>query len=541
MELHNKEVDDVLEQTLLQSYDKEAVAKLLDKGMKRAVAVSQWDQENEVSTAKRTRTSDENKSTEGLFDENHYLESKIEMLEAQLKTEKERRMHFEEKSFKQAKNLKKVEEVVSSQKIQLRAVKNQPSSIKIEQMKAKMLIRIGDIEKDTIETKAVVAAELRNIADIKKPLENVSKLVEFLKTELETRDKQIEEGETLLIEREKNILEIESKLGEMSSSLPDIQTSKSSPAVNECSEEKVKNDFVYFKFKEEENLVTIADLTHDIDKLEKKNKKLKDKKEVLGEDYDELERYLTKTEMKLEKKELKFERLSSEIESSHVEIESLTELNENLLEQMKVLKEETVLLKDTITQKESKLSRVELKLRLSKEDLKSEVLDSYKTKEGLRKKEATSFRNDLEAANLKINNLLQSKHKLEIDVENLKLEIYTLVRSQKAEMKKLKNAHDASTQQMFKTIKLLRIQLDAERLEDENNNFETDKSSNLVKDDIEKVNDQENNKKSDSVLKDMNVNSGTDPKQSVEMSDGIMGRCVSDIVINELVDDVVDR
>ena len=174
MELHNKEVDDVLEQTLLQSYDKEAVAKLLDKGMKRAVAVSQWDQENEVSTAKRSRTSDENKSTEGLFDENHYLESKIEMLKGQLKTEKERRMHFEEKSFKQAKNLKKVEEVVSSQKIQLRAVKNQPSSIKIEQMKAKMLVaHTAPVLVDDNYDWCVRA--VRNITVITVPLYNDSK------------------------------------------------------------------------------------------------------------------------------------------------------------------------------------------------------------------------------------------------------------------------------------------------------------------------------------------------------------------------------
>ena len=62
-----------------------------------------------------------------------------------------------------------------------------------------------------------------------------------------------------------------------------------------------------------------------------------------------------------------------------------------------------------------------------------------------------------------------------------------------------------------------------------------------MKDDIAKVNDEEKEKKSDSVLKDMNVNSGTNPKHSVEMSDGVLGRGVSDSVINALVDNVVDR
>ena len=95
------------------------------------------------------------------------------MLEAELRTEKSYRAHYEDKSLKLGRNTKKIEDVVISQKIQIRAFKQQPNISKIEQMKAKMLIRIGDIEKDTIETKAAVVSELKNISEIKNPLDNV--------------------------------------------------------------------------------------------------------------------------------------------------------------------------------------------------------------------------------------------------------------------------------------------------------------------------------------------------------------------------------
>merc|ERR1719318_2088814 len=51
----------------------------------------------------------------------------------------------------------------------------------------------------------------------------------------------------------------------------------------------------------------ISRLEADLDKLASKNKKLRIKKEALGNEYDELEKYLTKIEMKLDKRESKLE------------------------------------------------------------------------------------------------------------------------------------------------------------------------------------------------------------------------------------------
>ena len=172
----------ILEQNLLKSFDRESVAKLLGKQL----------HEDEVREVKRIKISDE-----GLDNVN---ESKINSLEDKLKAEKAHRVHYEEKSRKLAKNLEKAENVIISLKKKMREGTVQYSSSKIEQMRSKMLLRIGDIEKDTIEMKGLVAAELKNITDIKTPLENVSKLVEYLQSELESRDEKIKGYEKKLAE-----------------------------------------------------------------------------------------------------------------------------------------------------------------------------------------------------------------------------------------------------------------------------------------------------------------------------------------------------
>jgi len=541
MEVPAEEAGDMLEQTLLQCYDKEAVAKLLDKGVKGAESQSWWDASEENGpVTKRLKFSSglqerDEKSSRGskgcqelrglkiragvgqcqayegpelssefeeqeeirrgtlkvLQAEKEYLVSKVSMLEAELRTEKSYRAHYEDKSLQLGRNAQKMEDVLISQKIQIRAFKQQPSSAKIEQMKARMLIRIGDIEKDTIETKAAVDSELKNISDIKKPLENVSKLVEFLKTELEARDKKISEYENLLGERDKIVAEIETEVSGSSSTFPPNDLNKNSISLeasdghNQGASNRVetKDNGKIFKDKKEfmvemssdlESSQIVSRLQADLDKLSSKNKKLKDKKEALGNEYDELERYLTKIEIKLEKRESKLEKLSSELESCQFEIGSLEELNDNLLKQLTVLKEESVLLKDTIAQKEAKLLRSELKLNLSKEELKLDVEDSYMQREEHLRNEATGLRRGLESANLKINNLLQSKHKLEIRLENHKLEIYTSVRNQKVEMKRLRKIHESSVQQLSNTIKLLKMQLEdkQEGMEVNNNNVD---------------------------------------------------------------------
>jgi len=530
MESPVEEAGDMLEQTLLKCYDKEAVAKLLDKRMKSAQPQSQWDAaEDDGPVAKRSKISsgsqdrdekgsrvsegsqeerrskicdekrpelssgfEDREETRGALKvfqaEKEYLLTKVSMLEAELRTEKSYRAHYEEKSLKLGRNVKRMEDVVISQKIQIRAFKQQPNNSKIEQMKAKMLIRIGDIEKDTIETKAAVVSELKNISDIKKPLENVSKLVEFLQAELEARDKKIEEYENLLGERGKTAPENETEGSGSTSTLPPNELNKNSYSVDvsDHSQEasnRVESDLmkttegktesiVEMSSKLESSLEIISRLKDDINKISSKNNKLKDKKEALGEEYDKLERYLTKIEMKLDKRESKLEKLSSEYESCQFERESLKELNDNLLKQLTVLKEESVLLKDTIAQKEAKLLRSELKLKLSKEELKLDVVDSFKQREEHMKNETVGLRRDLESANLKINNLLQAKHRLEIEVDNLKLEIYTSVRNQKVEMKKMRKIHESSAQHLSNTVKLLKIQLGEkqEGLEVNNNN-----------------------------------------------------------------------
>jgi len=220
----------------------------------------------------------------------------------------------------------------------------------------------------------------------------------------------------------------------------------------------------------DDNMTTIEKLNDDLNRLSAKNMKLKDKKARIGEDYDTLENYLTKIELKLEKKTSKCDQLRSENDHLKIEIESLNELNENVMEQTRVLKEESVLLKDNIAQKDEKLARVEFQLSLSKEDLEFELRNSFKVKENELRKELICSKRELKSAFMKINNLLQSNHKLSLKVEDLELEQYSLVRKQKAEMKKVNKIHKAACQEISK--KLL------EKREDiENNNIVVEKSN----------------------------------------------------------------
>ena len=63
----------------------------------------------------------------------------------------------------------------------------------------------------------------------------------------------------------------------------------------------------------------------------------------MGEDYDELENYLTKIESKLEKRTSKCDQLRSENEHLRIEIETLNELNENVMEQTKTFTKPKIL------------------------------------------------------------------------------------------------------------------------------------------------------------------------------------------------------
>ena len=453
------DADDVLEQNLLKSFDKESVAKLL--GKKSLVAKVH---EDEVPESKRIKLSDKTCENEKI--------SRITSLEDELKTERVNRAHYEEKSKKLARNLGKAEDVIISLKKKIKEGVVQYSSSKLEQMKSKMLLRIGDIEKDTVEMKGLIAAELKNITDIKTPLENVSKLVEYLQSELESRDEKIKTYEKNLIGKGSIDEPVddngENRVDETSSSLKnDEKDSTPDKVMKKCNctvgSEELKKIL-------DENMATIKKLNDDLTRLSSKNMKLKDKKTRIGEDYDTLENYLTKIELKLEKKTSKCDQLRSENDHLKIEIESLNELNENVMEQTRVLKEESVLLKDNIAQKDEKLARVEFQLSLSKEDLEFELRNSFKVKENELRKELICSKRELKSAFMKINNLLQSNHKLSLKVEDLELEQYSLVRNQKAEMKKVNKIHKAACQEISK--KLL------EKREDiENNNIVVEKSN----------------------------------------------------------------
>eukprot|EP00092_Neocalanus_flemingeri_P024664 GFUD01026751.1.p1 GENE.GFUD01026751.1~~GFUD01026751.1.p1 ORF type:complete len:628 (-),score=197.71 GFUD01026751.1:36-1919(-) len=451
-----------LEQNLLKCYDKEAVSKLLDKKVEGQARSVQWEG-GESGPAKRA------KKFEGTQEEKSYLMSKIEMLEAELRTEKSYRTHYEAKASKEIRNVKKLED-------SLRNLKSlQYSSSKFEQLKSKLLVRIGDIEKDTIETKAVVVAELKNISDIKKPLENVNKLVEFLKSEVDARDENIEKNKEVLVEKDKIILNLETRLASgISSTLPtemkeiaDIikcseELNSELANIKKCSDEK---DEILRKLKIEvdEKASTLGRLRDDLEHLSSKNRKLLSKKEKLAEDYDDLESCLAKAVKKLDKKKEKLEKVTMESESAQYEIGTLKELNGNILEQMSALKQESVLLRERISLKDAKLLRTEGKLNLSKEALKMEVLQSFKLSEEhlqnqitRKDKDVVRLRCEIESSNLKVNNLLKENHKLQIEGDKLKLETNLLVRNQKAELKKLRRLQESSNSSLSNTIKLLK-------------------------------------------------------------------------------------
>merc|ERR1719260_546502 len=119
-----------------------------------------------------------------------------------------------------------------------------------------------------------------------------------------------------------------------------------------------------------------ARFSKELEKLSDKNFKLKEKKMRLTEDYDNLESYVNKVEKKLETKEVQFAELYTEKERCLAQVESLRELNERESEENRVLKHESMLLKDSIAEKDSKLSRLELQLRIYKEEQSVEVLRS---------------------------------------------------------------------------------------------------------------------------------------------------------------------
>merc|ERR1711872_583754 len=81
-------------------------------------------------------------------------------------------------------------------------------------------------------------------------------------------------------------------------------------------------------------------------------------------------------------------------------------------------------------------------------------------------KELSLSKHELQYANLKIKDLLHSKHKLSIKVEDLKLENYALVRSQKAELKKVKKIHEDTCLEMSNELLLWKK---GESVEDNNN------------------------------------------------------------------------
>merc|ERR1712083_847947 len=109
---------------------------------------------------------------------------------------------------------------------------------------------------------------------------------------------------------------------------------------------------------------------------------------------------------------------------------------------------------------DEKIARVEFQLSLSKEDLAIDVRNSFKVKENELRKELICSKRELKSALMKINNLLQSNHKLSLKVGDLELEQYSLVRNQKAELKKVEKIHMAACQEI--SNKLLEKREDGE-------------------------------------------------------------------------------
>merc|ERR1712025_73372 len=97
------------------------------------------------------------------------------------------------------------------------------------------------------------------------------------------------------------------------------------------------------------------------------------------------------------------------------------------------------------------------------------VFRSFQVKEKEMKKELSLSKHDLQSANLKINDLLHSNHKLSMKVEDLKLGNYALVRSQKAELKKVKKTHEETFLKMSNELLMCNK---GESVEDNNNTRE---------------------------------------------------------------------
>merc|ERR1712179_65564 len=232
---------------------------------------------------------------------------------------------------------------------------------KLEQLKSRLLVRIGDIEKDTIEMKAAVAAELKKVKGMKEPLENATNLVDSLQSEWKARDEKNEYYEDTFY------LPSNSKQDSSTEDATKCRILHSDKGIVNNTEESM----IEFK-------LSNARLSKDLEKLSEKNFKLKEKKMRLTEDYDNLERYVNKVEKKLETKEAQFAELYSEKERCLAQVESLKELNERESEETRVLKHESMLLKDSIAEKDSKLSRLELQLRLYKEENLSKEVASLK-------------------------------------------------------------------------------------------------------------------------------------------------------------------
>jgi len=407
--------------------------------------VSQGDQEE--TAAKKIRL-----DKDGSDNETRYMELEINRLKEKLKTEKSCRAYYEEKSQKLSRKLQKNEDLIVSMKNKSREGSMQRTDTKLEQLKSRLLVRVGDIEKDTIEMKAAVAAELKKLKVMKEPLENATSLVDFLQSELKEKGIKIEFNEDtfkLLSDTRQDF----SFKDETNNSILHPDKGIVNKAEKSMREIEMNN----------------ARLSEELEKLSYKNSRLKDTKMRLKEDYDHLERYLNKVEKKHETKEAQCADLQLEKKRFLAEIEISKDFKEREFEQTRVLKHESMLLKDSIAEKDAKLSRLELQLRLLKEEYGVEASRSVKMKVENLKKEVAYLKYDLDTANMKIDTLHKDKNKLEIQAENLKMENYAFVRRQNTEMEKVRKTYEGSRRDMEKKIKALEKTIENLRSGDNNN------------------------------------------------------------------------
>jgi len=390
------------------------------------------------------------------------MELEISRLKEKLKTEKSCRVYYKEKSQKLTRKLKEKEDLIISMKNKSGQGSIQRTDKKLEQLKSRLLVRIGDIEKDTIEMKAAVAAELKKVKGMKEPLENATNLVVSLQSEWQARDEKNEYYEdTFYLPRnskQDSSTEDATKCGILHSDKGIVNNTEES--------------MIEFK-------LSNARLSKELEKLSDKNFKLKEKKMRLTEDYDNLERYVNKVEKKLETKEVQFAELYTEKERCLAQVESLRELNERESEENRVLKHESMLLKDSIAEKDSKLSRLELQLRIYKEEQSVEVLRSVKIKEENLRKEVASLKYILHTASMEIDTLHEDKKKLETQAEDLKNENYVFVRRQNTEMEKVRKVYEGSRQEMSKKIKSLEKTVENLRDGDNNNHVSEEETMTL--------------------------------------------------------------